>query len=180
MKLHAITTEALNTVTAYGDGYLEINQVRHAHAVAFGPEGPVLTWQVASVDELTADLLLEAAGVIAAAASAAQANPLGGDMSGAAAPSTAASGAPAPGADTAVPQAPAAPSPRSPAPPASVKPEVLLLGTGARQRFPSPAVLRPLLQAGIGVEVMDTQAAARTYNILMAEGRRVVAALLPA
>src|SRR5690606_12530655 len=48
-------------------------------------------------------------------------------------------------------------------------PEVLLVGTGARQRLLSQDVLRPLLSAGIGVEVMDTQAAARTYNILMAE-----------
>lgn len=177
MKLHAITTEALNTVTAYGNGYLEINEVRHEHAVAFGPEGPVLAWQVASMDDLTAELLLEASGMIAAAAAAAQTGPSDNDASSTAAPSTA-----APGADTAAPQTPPAPvpSPRRPAPAALVKPEVLLLGTGARQRFPSPAVLRPLLQAGIGVEVMDTQAAARTYNILMAEGRRVVAALLPA
>jgi uncharacterized protein len=39
-------------------------------------------------------------------------------------------------------------------------------------------VLAPLYQAGIGVEVMDTRAACRTYNILLAEGRRVVAALI--
>jgi len=57
-------------------------------------------------------------------------------------------------------------------------PEVLLLGTGARQRFPSPALLRPLIDARIGHEVMDLAAACRTFNILMAEGRRVAAALL--
>jgi uncharacterized protein len=56
--------------------------------------------------------------------------------------------------------------------------EVLLLGTGATSRFPSPEVLGPLVAARIGVEVMDVHAAARTYNILLAEGRRVAAALL--
>lgn len=57
-------------------------------------------------------------------------------------------------------------------------PEVLLLGTGLRQRFPSPALLRPLIERRIGVEVMDSHAACRTYNILMAEGRDVAAALI--
>jgi uncharacterized protein len=56
--------------------------------------------------------------------------------------------------------------------------EIVLLGTGARLRFPRPEVIAPLLGAGIGVEVMDLQAACRTYNILMAEGRKVAAALL--
>ncbi|WP_298015045.1 MTH938/NDUFAF3 family protein [uncultured Castellaniella sp.] len=58
-------------------------------------------------------------------------------------------------------------------------PEVLLIGTGTRQIFLSPEVTRPLLQLGIGVETMTTQAAARTYNILMSEERRVLALLLP-
>jgi len=56
--------------------------------------------------------------------------------------------------------------------------DVVLLGTGERQRFPAPALLRPLIEARVGAEVMDTPAACRTYNILMAEGRRVAAALL--
>lgn len=56
--------------------------------------------------------------------------------------------------------------------------EIVLLGTGARLRFPHPEILKPLIQAGIGVEVMDVQAACRTYNILMAEERRIAAALL--
>ncbi len=56
--------------------------------------------------------------------------------------------------------------------------EIVLLGTGAQQRFPRPEILLPLLRAGIGVEVMDLQAACRTYNILMAEQRKVAAALL--
>lgn len=58
------------------------------------------------------------------------------------------------------------------------QPAVILLGTGMRQRFPEPRVLLPALKAGIGVEVMDTRAAARTYNVLLGEGREVLLALL--
>ena len=58
------------------------------------------------------------------------------------------------------------------------RPEILLLGTGPKQRFPAPAVVAPLAAAGVGVEVMDLKAACRTYNILVAEARRVAAALL--
>ncbi len=61
---------------------------------------------------------------------------------------------------------------------AALRPEVFILGTGARLRFPVPACLAPLSRAGIGVEVMDTAAACRTYNILAGDGRKVVAALL--
>ncbi len=60
----------------------------------------------------------------------------------------------------------------------SLKPEILLLGTGATHRFPAPATLREFAQAQIGVETMDTAAACRTFNILMAEGRDVVAAVI--
>jgi len=56
--------------------------------------------------------------------------------------------------------------------------EVLLLGTGARQRFPHPHLTQALARRRVGVEAMDLQAACRTYNILMAEERRVAAALL--
>ena len=56
--------------------------------------------------------------------------------------------------------------------------EIVLLGTGSRLRFPPGALLRPFAPAGIGLEVMDLQAACRTYNILAAEGRKVAAALL--
>ena len=59
-----------------------------------------------------------------------------------------------------------------------LRPEVVLLGTGARLRFPPAALTAPLARAGIGLEVMDVQAACRTYNILAAEDRVVVAALL--
>jgi uncharacterized protein len=56
--------------------------------------------------------------------------------------------------------------------------EIVLLGTGKRLRFPAAALLRPFAPAGIGLEIMDLQAACRTYNILAAEGRKVAAALL--
>ena len=56
--------------------------------------------------------------------------------------------------------------------------EILVLGTGAKLRFPAPLLTRPLHAARIGLEVMDTQAACRTYNILLSEDRRVGAALL--
>jgi uncharacterized protein len=58
------------------------------------------------------------------------------------------------------------------------RPEVLLLGTGRRLMFPHPRLYRALTAAGIGLECMDTAAACRTYNILVAEDRRVVAAIL--
>lgn len=78
-----------------------------------------------------------------------------------------------------------------PAPPASaalepahldpllaLQPELVVLGTGSRQVFPPAAVLAACLTRGIGIEVMDNAAAARTYNVLAGEGRRVVVALL--
>lgn len=57
------------------------------------------------------------------------------------------------------------------------RPEIIVLGTGVTQRFAAAAVLRPLIEAGIGFETMNTPAACRTYNILMNEGRRVLAAM---
>jgi uncharacterized protein len=145
LKLHTEPASALNTVTAYGDGYIEVNQVRFSHAVAFGPEGAVAEWPVDTIDQITPALLRQAAGL------------------------------PEPASD---PLAFLDEPDTAPALPPNA-PEVLLIGTGTRQRFLPPDVLRPLLKAGIGVEVMDTQAAARTYNILMSEDRRVVVALIP-
>lgn len=145
MKLHNDPATALNTVTAYGHGYIEVNQVRFSHAVAFGPEGAVAEWPVQAPADITPELLQQAAGISLAAR-----DPLS---------------------FLDEPEA-------TPARPANA-PEVLLVGTGARQRLLPPATLRPLLAMGIGIEVMDTEAAARTYNILMAEGRRVIVALIP-
>lgn len=58
-------------------------------------------------------------------------------------------------------------------------PDVVLFGTGKTQQFLPPDMRQALRAKGLVIEVMDTGAACRTYNVLMAEGRRVVAALLP-
>jgi uncharacterized protein len=59
-----------------------------------------------------------------------------------------------------------------------LKPEVLLFGTGAKQQFASPELYKALFKTRIGIEFMDTPAACRTYNILVAEDRHVIAAVL--
>lgn len=122
VKLHTPSIGSLNTVTAYGDGFVEINKRNYAHPVLFYPEGEVAPWPVEAFDAVNAesfDAVVEAA------------------------------------------------------------PAVLIVGTGARQRFLHPRVLARLHAARIGVETMDTGAACRTYNVLMSEGRKVAAALLP-
>ncbi len=58
-----------------------------------------------------------------------------------------------------------------------LNPEIILLGTGKIQQFPNPDVLKRLAEMQIGFEIMDTQAACRTFDIIMAEGRNVVAGL---
>ena len=58
-----------------------------------------------------------------------------------------------------------------------LSPAIVLLGSGAEQRFPPPALLAAVLNKGIGIEVMTTPAACRTYNILVAEDRAVAAGL---
>ncbi len=60
----------------------------------------------------------------------------------------------------------------------ALKPELIVLGAGATQAFPPPATLAACLQRGVGLEAMTNSAAARTYNVLAGEGRRVVAALV--
>ncbi|WZB70747.1 MTH938/NDUFAF3 family protein [Achromobacter xylosoxidans] len=144
LKLHTDpATAALNTVTAYGDGYIEVNQVRFpprslSDPKAKSPPGPCSRLPTSSP------------AAPGRRNGRARARPAG-----------------LPGRTRSRPYRPAN------------APEVLLVGTGARQRFLRPEVLRPLLAIGVGVEVMDTHAASRTYNILMAEGRRVVVALIP-
>ena len=120
MKLHASAPTALNTFTAYGEGYVMVNSQRHEAPVIVMPE-QLLPWNVVrfeTLQESDFQVLLE------------------------------------------------------------LKPEILLLGTGPKQRFPHPRLTRALAALRIGVEAMDLQAACRTYNILMAEQRRVAAALL--
>lgn len=60
----------------------------------------------------------------------------------------------------------------------ALQPSVVLLGTGSRQRFPSSAVMAACLTRGVGIEVMDNAAAARTFNVLATEARKVVAGFL--
>ncbi|MFC5435234.1 Mth938-like domain-containing protein [Rhodanobacter umsongensis] len=63
----------------------------------------------------------------------------------------------------------------------ALQPELVILGSGERQIFPAAEFMAGLLRAGVGIEVMDNAAAARTYNLLASEGRRVVAGfILPA
>ena len=61
---------------------------------------------------------------------------------------------------------------------AALDTEIILFGTGNQLRFPRPELLRPLVEAQKGLEVMDFQAACRTYNVLLGEGRKVAAALI--
>jgi uncharacterized protein len=58
------------------------------------------------------------------------------------------------------------------------KPELIIIGTGKKQQFLKPELIKPFIQAKIGFEMMDSQAACRTYNILMNEGRQVLAAII--
>ena len=60
----------------------------------------------------------------------------------------------------------------------SASPELIVFGTGVRQVFPPATVTTEILRRGIGFEVMDTTAACRTFNVLIGDGRRIVAALL--
>jgi len=60
-----------------------------------------------------------------------------------------------------------------------LKPEVVLIGTGSRQSFLPPALMMHFYERNVGVEVMTTDAACRTFNVLVSESRNVVAALIP-
>ncbi len=61
---------------------------------------------------------------------------------------------------------------------ADYQPEIVILGTGERQQFPAPDITAGLLVQGIGVEIMNTDAACRTFNVLLSENRRIVAAII--
>ena len=121
MKLQSDLHSGANTITGYGDGYVEINQIPYAHAVLLSSDGAISAWPVESFDNLEAsdfDQMI------------------------------------------------------------ALKPELILIGTGSRQRFPKPELLKSLISAKIGFEIMDSQAACRTYNILVGEGRQVLLALI--
>ena len=136
----------MNTVTGYGDGFVEVNKVRFNHAIACGPLGEIARWPTLNPSDISSELLLAAAKL-----SLAPLDPMAFLESD----------------EAAIPQV------------IGDKPEVLLVGTGARQQMLPHHIIAPLLKIGVGVESMTTQAAARTFNILMAEGRQVIAALIP-
>lgn len=110
-----------NTVTAYSDEYLEINQKRYRHSVIFMPEGDIIPWAIKSYEHLNASHFSMIA---------------------------------------------------------IYQPELVIFGSGQEHHFLHPSLLKPLIQLHIGIETMDTQAACRTYNILMMERRKVLAALI--
>ena len=120
MKFHITAPSALNSFSAYGDGFVRVGEQRYEHNLIVTPQR-VLTWNATSFEAL-AEADFEPL--------------LGLDI------------------------------------------DILLLGTGAKQRFPHPRLTRALTARRIGVEAMDLQAACRTFNILTAEERRVAAALL--
>ncbi len=121
MKIEIAQTDGQNTVTAYGDGYVSVNAVRHSDNLVVLPDRLIERWTQASFETLdVADFELLAA----------------------------------------------------------LDSEIILLGTGDQLRFPRPQLLQPLIKAQKGIEVMDVQAACRTYNVLISEGRRAAAALL--
>jgi uncharacterized protein len=119
LKLHALRATQLNTVTAYGPGYIEINGARHTGNLILLPAS-VQHWNVAGFECLR---------------------------------------------------------PEDFDPVLSLKPELVLLGTGLRQRLAPPRLTASLARAGIALEAMDTKAACRTYNILVSDGRQVAGAL---
>ncbi len=121
MKLHLTGAGSVNLFTAYGEGYVSVNNRRIDRSAVVLPDRIVADWSPPGFDALTAAHVQALAGLGA---------------------------------------------------------EIVLLGTGSRLRFPPREVTRPLLEAGIGLEVMDLQAACRTYNILVSEERKVAAALL--
>ena len=121
MKLRLAQPQAQNTFTAYGDGYVSVNAIRHTGNVVVLPDRVITDWTVAGFETL---------GI--------------GDFEVLAA----------------------------------LDSEIILLGTGDRLRFPRPELLQPLISAQKGLEVMDIQAACRTYNVLAGEGRKVAAALI--
>ena len=121
MKLQSDPHSGANTITGYGDGYVEINQTPYAHAVLLSSDGAISEWPVQSFEGLNAAHFAQMV---------------------------------------------------------DLKPELILIGTGNKQRFPQPELLKSLILAKIGFEIMDSQAACRTYNILVGEGRQVLLALI--
>ncbi len=121
MKLHLSPKTDQNIFTAYGDGYVMVNNTRHERSLIVFPDQLIEDWPAKNLEQLESSHL-----------------------------------------ECILPH----------------QPEIVLLGTGAKLQFPDHALISVLVKAQIGLEVMDTQATCRTYNILVDEGRRVAAALL--
>ena len=121
MKLQPERTVGLNIFTAYGEGYVSVNAVRHTSNLIVLPNRLVTSWTDARFETL----------------STAEFEQL-----------------------------------------AALEAEVILLAPGDQLRFPPTELLRPLIEAQKGIEVMDIKAACRTYNVLVSENRKVAAALL--
>lgn len=121
MKLQLERTIGLNVFTAYGEGYVSVNAVRHTSNLIVLPDRLVADWTDASFETLSTSEFEQLAALDA---------------------------------------------------------EVILLATGNQLRFPPTELIRPLIEAQKGIEVMDIRAACRTYNVLVSENRKVAAALL--
>ena len=121
MKLQPDKQPSLNTVSAYGPDYIEINAQRYTQSLLLSPESPVIEWSCTRFEDIKTKDFEQIA---------------------------------------------------------KLDPAVVIFGSGQRIRFPQAALIAPLIARNIGLETMDLQAACRTYNVLMAEGRKVVAALL--
>ena len=121
MKLQPDKQPSLNTVSAYGPDYIEINAQRYSQSLLLSPESPVIEWSCTRFEDIKTEDFEQIA---------------------------------------------------------KLDPAVVIFGSGQRIRFPQAALIAPLITRNIGLETMDLQAACRTYNVLMAEGRKVVAALL--
>jgi len=121
VKLQPDKQPSLNTVSAYGPNYIEINAQRYTNSLLLSPESPVIEWSCTRFEDIKTQDFEQIA---------------------------------------------------------KLEPAVVIFGSGERIRFPKPALIAPLIARNIGIETMDLQAACRTYNVLMAEGRKVVAALL--
>lgn len=120
MKLHDTQPSGKNRITGYGEGFIEIDQVRHEGSLVVTPE-EISAWSARHFSALTED---DFARVL------------------------------------------------------TLQPVVVLFGTGKTMRFPHPRLTKALTDAQIGVECMDTGAACRTFNVLLAEDRRVVLLIL--
>lgn len=143
MLLQKDSNPALNTITAYGENYLEVNRVRFETTICLSPNGAIRSLELDSIHQVDTALLRSLAGL----------------------PDTHKN------AMAFLDDIPEVLPPDAP--------EVILIGTGSTQVFLPVATTQPLMALGIGIEAMNTHAAARTYNILMSEDRRVLALLFP-